>query len=363
MVGAVISGRSRIPVRNIWLLLLYASELFRHLDSSSRAGVEDNPDDIPDLIAEILAREVERRLARNLSMGWRTRQADITRVRGRVDLRRTETRRLLERGRVACRFDELTLDTPRNRLVRAALVRLAVIAGRKDVVTRCRSLAARLERLGVGVGRPPRTEVSVDTFGRWDASDLLMVAAAKLAFDLALPNEQPGATALTSPYREIGWLRRLYEKAVAGFYDVVLSPGGWRVNHGKKIYWQYTGPTPGIESILPSMETDITLEHPALRRRIIVDTKFTDIITLGRRGKESLQSGYIYQIYAYLRSQENGNDPLSLDACGLLLHPCVDGMVDESAVIQGHPIRFATVDLGAAAAEIRRQLLVVTDWP
>ena len=86
MVGVVISGRHRIPVRNIWLLMLYASDLFRQLDGNRRAGVEDNPDDIPDLIAEILAYEVERRLARNLSMGWRTREADLNRVRGRVNL-------------------------------------------------------------------------------------------------------------------------------------------------------------------------------------------------------------------------------------------------------------------------------------
>ena len=66
----VLSGQRRIPLRNIWLLLLYASELFRQLDDAERAGVEDRPDDIPDLVAEILAHEVERRLARNLSYGW-----------------------------------------------------------------------------------------------------------------------------------------------------------------------------------------------------------------------------------------------------------------------------------------------------
>ena len=74
-----------------------------------------------------------------------------------------------------------------------------------------------------------------------------------------------------------------------------------------------------------------------------------------------MRSGYIYQIYAYLRSQENGNNPLSRNASGLLLHPSINGMIDESAIIQGHNIRFATVDLAAAAPEIRRQLLSVID--
>ena len=41
--------------------------------------------------------------------------------RGRVDALRTERRHLLQRGKIACSFDELTTDTPRNRYVRAAL--------------------------------------------------------------------------------------------------------------------------------------------------------------------------------------------------------------------------------------------------
>ena len=60
----------RIPVRNLWLLMLYASNLFRQTDRVKRTAVEENPDDIPDLVAEILTRSVERRLKRNLSFGY-----------------------------------------------------------------------------------------------------------------------------------------------------------------------------------------------------------------------------------------------------------------------------------------------------
>lgn len=341
-------------------MLLYASELFCHLNEERRAGVEENPDDIPDLIAEILSHEVERRLARNLNLGWQTRKAELNRVRGRIDLRRTEAYQLLERGKVACWFDELTIDTPRNRLVRAALAKLAGIAQRPELARRCLSLAARLDRLGVKGEKPARTEISVDTFGRFDANDRFMVAAARLALELALPNEEQGTTPLTSPYREIRWLRVLFEKSVAGFYAVVLTHEGWRVNHGKTIHWPQNNPTSGIGSILPSMKTDIVLEHPGLGRRIVVDTKFTAILTPGQYGGESLRSGYIYQIYAYLRSQERDSDPLSANASGLLLHPSVSKMVDEAVVIQGHPIRFATVDLAGSASEIRCQLLALT---
>ena len=88
----------RIPVRNLWLLMLYASDLFRQLDASGDRSFEDNPDDLPDLVAEILTHEVERRLRRNLSYGYQYRHEVLGRVRGRIDLLQTEAHQLLQRG-------------------------------------------------------------------------------------------------------------------------------------------------------------------------------------------------------------------------------------------------------------------------
>jgi 5-methylcytosine-specific restriction enzyme subunit McrC len=348
----------RIPVRNLWLLMFYASALFRQLDQA-RIAVEKNPDDIPDLVAEALARAVERRLMRNLSYGYQTRKAILGRVRGRIDLLNTERHQLLARGMVACQFDDFTVNTPRNRFVRAALDAVARIVSRPELAHRCRVLSGSLKRIGVTGEKPSQTEVSADRFGRHDTGDKLMVEAAHLAFDLALPTEASGSKLLTLPDREITWVRRLYEKAVAGFYDVVLSPKGWRVDAGKTIGWLIEDKTPGIDKILPSMRTDVVLDHHGFGHRIVIDTKFTSIVTRGWYKEETLRSGYVYQIYAYLRSQEGNNDPLAPHASGLLLHPSIDEMVDETVVIQGHAIRFATVDLGATTGDIRKQLLRV----
>ena len=352
----------RIPVRNLWLLMLYASELFRDIDSA-KVSVEDNPDDIPDLVAEILSRQVERRLKRNLSFGYQSREAVLGRVRGRINLLYTERHQLLDRGKVACCFDELTVDTARNRFVRAALEEISKIVHRNALAHRCRSLAASLRRMGVTGERPGRSEVSVDRFGRHDADDQRMVSAAHLAFNLALPTEAAGTKHLSLPDREITWIRKLYEKGIAGFYDVVLSRQGWRVDAGKTIGWLIDSKSPGIDKILPSMRTDIVLDHASAGRRIVIDTKFNSVVTRGWYREETLRSGYIYQIYAYLRSQEGNGDPLAANASGLLLHPSVGCMVNESVVIQGHEIRFATVDLGADAKEIRSQLLKVLEVP
>ena len=211
--------------------------------------------------------------------------------------------------------------------------------------------------MGVSGDAPTRAQMSTDRFGRNDADDRFMVAAAKLALDLALPTEAAGMNVLTLPDREVTWIRRLFEKAVGGFYDVVLQPQGWRVRCGGTLGWQIEQKTPGIDRILPTMRTDVVLDHAPSGRRIVIDTKFTSIVTSGWYREETLRSGYVYQIYAYLRSQVGRGDPLADCASGLLLHPSVDGAVDETVIIQGHGIRFATVDLTASPGDIRSQLL------
>lgn len=211
--------------------------------------------------------------------------------------------------------------------------------------------------MGVSGDAPTRAQMSTDCFGRNDADDRFMVAAAKLAFDLALPTEASGANVLSLPDREAIWVSRLFEQAVGGFYDVVLSPQGWRVLCGGTMGWQIERKTAGIDKILPTMRTDVVIDHPSTGRRIVIDTKFTSIVTSGWFRKETLRSGYLYQIYAYLRSQVGRCDALADCASGLLLHPAIGQAIDETVVIQGHPIRFATLDLTASPADIRSQLL------
>lgn len=62
-------------------------------------------------------------------------------------------------------------------------------------------------------------------------------------------------------------------------------------------------------------------ERRFIGQRIVIGTKFNSVVTRGWYREETLGSRYVYQIYAYLRSQEGNGDPLLTNASGLLLHP------------------------------------------
>jgi 5-methylcytosine-specific restriction enzyme subunit McrC len=338
--------------------MLYASDIAR-FSGRFDALIEEDLAELPDLIGRLLSSEVERRIRRNLSRGYRHSESVLPRVRGRIDLLVTTTERLLDRGVVACRFDELTLDTARNRFVRAALERISRIAT-QDVAHLCRNLAGDLGRAGVSGRAPSRADLAKDHISRNDAEDRFMLALARLAFDLALPTEEAGTAAFTEAARDEHWVRRLFEKAIGGFYAVELAPKGWRVRPGEVLQWQALSPSRGIRQILPTMKIDIKLDSPD-GQRILIDTKFTEIVTRGWYREESLKSGYLYQIYTYLRSQERPaevNSPWN-HAAGICLHPAIGRHVDESVTIQEHKIRFVTVDLTQSSEAIRHELRAI----
>jgi 5-methylcytosine-specific restriction enzyme subunit McrC len=358
LVGNEMQFIGKIPIRNLWLLMLYASDLYRQI-GSAKIAVEDDPEDIADLVAEILCDQVERRLMRNLSYGYQHKVALIGRVRGRIDTLYTESHRLLDKGKVCCRFEELTVDTPRNRYVRAALEQLNPLVNSKSLAHRCRSLTMSLDRLGVSKGKPVSYNGKSERFGRHDAEDQKMIAAADLAFSLALPTEFIGQHHLAMPDKDIRWLRKLFEKGIAGFYSVVLDKSEWLVLPGKQLNWQISEKTAGIDAIMPGMKTDIIIDDKLSGKRLVIDTKFNAITTKGWYREETLRSGYIYQMYSYLLSQENIETPATLTTSGMLLHPSVDSEIDEQVTIQGHAIRFCTINLGNEAKQIRTQLLML----
>lgn len=184
-----------------------------------------------------------------------------------------------------------------------------------------------------------------------------------MVFDSALPNQEEGQTKGTLPEASEHLVRKLFQRAVCNAMRLELTPLGWQVWGGRKIDWPVGKASKGLSAILPGMETDIELTHKVQKRRIVIDTKFTALLTVSRFEREVLKSGYLYQLYTYLRSQERDSDPLSLAAHGMLLHPQIGGAYDEWMELQGHVLRFKTIDLTLNGLSFEKALRNIVDDP
>lgn len=200
----------KIPLRNIWLLFLYAADLARF---KGQLSVEaESASDLPELVARLLVQVVQQRLRRNLSRGYQARHAVLSRVRGRIDVLATVSGQLLKQGCVACRFEEHTMDTPRNRLVRAALDQLSNRVSTPAVVHECKALSQQLGRIGVAAQKPSRAAMATDQISRNETADLLMVSLAKMVFEALIPSEQAGQSYALGVDRDVHLIRRACQK-------------------------------------------------------------------------------------------------------------------------------------------------------
>lgn len=349
------SSHKGIPVRNLWVLLAYASGLARFLDPFE-TEIDDSTE-LPDVLARLLVHVVERKLRRNLSRGYRSNSATLSRVRGRINWFETETRLLLSRGQISCRHEELTHDIPRNRLALAALTNLSRKLKNVDLIRQCDGLARHFIDAGVINKRPSCAELSGDTGSRSDADDNLMLRVATIALDLVLPSETAGNEKHHGLDHNEMLLRRIFEQAITGFYRHELhGKFGWSVKGQTHLNWNISEQSEGLKSILPAMRADMIFEQRGIRR-IILDTKFTNILSPRSHGFEGIKSANLYQIYSYLRSQVGCGDVLADATEGILLHPAVNRHLDENVIIQGHRLRFVTVDLAAKPIGLRNALL------
>jgi 5-methylcytosine-specific restriction enzyme subunit McrC len=148
-------------------------------------------------------------------------------------------------------------------------------------------------------------------------------------------------------------LHRIYERFVANFYRLHLK--GWDVNAQKRLDWH----AQDANEHLPSMVPDLILQEKRPGRIIILDTKFTASSLLENQwNKPVYDSSHLYQLYAYLRSQEEVSAGYQT-ATGILLYPVVNGQLSETVQLQDHVIRIESVNLAAHWEEIERQLLEI----
>lgn len=349
------SGKTHIPVRNLWLLMFYASDLFADDANVRKAGMEESPDDLIDLVSEVLVTAAEQRLHRPLSRRYVTHRDDLSRVRGRIDHLRTSERSLLARGRVACTFDELSVDHILNQVITSGL--MIVERACRTAGIRERAAAARRTFHWSGVSHQFVSAAKAESLalGRNDELERRCASAARLLLQMRLLTEDLGTERAVTPRLDIDRWRLIYEAAVRGFFHAVLEEP-WQVRLAQEQHrWPLAEPSPGMVGFMPTMETDVVLRRPG--ERIVIETKFTSPISVHSQfGGHTFKRDHLFQLQTYLTTmaREPGEK-----LTGVLLYPQVEDAVDMTATVGEHELRVKTVDLTASSRGIRDELLSV----
>ena len=117
--------------------------------------------DLLELLIRLFANRLLAAVRRGMPRRYLTHEEDLALLRGRLDVKRQFTHLAVRPDRLACRFDELSEDTALNRVLKAAVTRLAGLAQSAANSRRMAELAARFEFVRVSPD-PLREPVRLD---------------------------------------------------------------------------------------------------------------------------------------------------------------------------------------------------------
>lgn len=343
----------KIPVRNWWHMLLYAWDLV-DLKDRLQSEVEDAPD-LRALLTKILVFLMKHQVRRGLRGDYVERSEELRGVRGRIDFGETLRGLSMYRGRLHCEFEEFTLNVPRNQIIRSTL-NDSLNRGFTDVEEerpRYRGLVSDLEALLRMLYEIDRVRVTrrliaseLRLLGRNEREYKLMLKICEMLRDPSMPD-----SGVSSGAEFVNWLRnkenehRIFELFVGNFYKLRLDRRVWDVSTQHHQTWNEADEDREGNIRLPEMRPDIRFEHRETGKVMILDTKWYGSPVESSRGDDAVHSSNLYQMYAYLASQDKkeGADPTST---GILLYGQTEiGKRRLRTKVDDHPFWVETLDL------------------
>lgn len=347
---------SGIPIENIWYMLLYALKIL-HLKKRWKSEIEKAPN-LDTLLSSILAKQIQQRLRIGLGHNYCKRGNEIYGVRGRIDFDKSLKLMSFSHGRTFSRYQVYLTNIKKNQIIKSILTRMIQIGDfgkNKNIAKEKRN---ELRCIVQEMGWIDTTEIKPDEVRRTQINERdkdysLMLSLCYLLCRCLMPREEEGTYSLMDLNRDDLILYNIYEKFVAEFYNYHLTQ--WHVKPQSHLSW----PSEDSLDYIPIMKPDLILQHKEIGQIIIIDTKFTKAsITQGQWGNLTFNRDHMFQIYTYLRTQEEVSK-LYKKATGILLYPTVNKHLPQKTCIQGHTIKWETIDLAQPWNKIEKDLLEV----
>lgn len=355
-----------IPIRNIWHMLLYAwneAPLNELRGWTLREAAVESAPTLDTLLASVLIRLMQQRLRIGLGHDYVEEQGILRGIRGRIDFGETIKQHALERGQLVCDFEGYRANCLKNQIVRSTLARLIKVGRFGPEPSQARESQQKLRRLIRDLDGIDFVELTPELIrrqlyarGGHDHDYRLMLSICHLIVQRQMPGDSEGYGTTLVPLidRELLVLYRVYERFVANFYRLHLRRS-WEISAQKRLEWH----TAEANERLPLMIPDIVLQKKSSGQMIVLDTKFTPrSLAENQWGKAVFDSSHLYQLYAYLKSQEHLSEA-HRTAVGILLYPAVRNRFSERVKLQDQVIRLESVDLAAPWQEIEAQLLAL----
>ena len=338
-------------IRNLYYMLAYAFSVLNK--SEYRALATEDFDNAAELCAAILERGVSLQLKRGLGQEYVNRTEARSSLRGAIKVTESVKSQAIWRRQLVCSYDEFSVDTTMNRVIKATvalLVRSDISKARKKSLKKLMVFFADVREIDLH---------TVDWNMRYDRNNRtyrMLMAVCWLVVKGLLQTQSDGTTRMMDFFDEQR-MSRLYEKFILEYY---------RREHPQLhasasfIDWALDD---GVAEGLPAMRSDITLSGRGTV--LIIDAKYYTSTMQSNFDKRSVHSGNLYQIFAYVKNKQVALEQAGerVEVSGMLLYAATDEDIqpDFAYRMSGNRISATTLDLDRPFEEIRAQLDGIAD--
>ena len=335
-----------IRIRNLFHMLAYAFSALR--EQGYRAVATEDFENAAELCAAILERGVSLQLKRGLGQEYVNRTEARSSLRGKIEVTESVKSQAIRRPQLVCSYDEFSVDTTMNRVIKATvglLLRSDISKARKKSLKKLMVFFADVREIDLH---------TVDwnmRFERNNRTYRMLMAVCWLVVKGLLQTQSDGSVRMMDFFDEQR-MSRLYEKFILEYYR--REHPRLRVS-APQIDWVLDD---NFSRGLPKMRSDVTLR--ARGRVLIIDAKYHTSTMQTYYEKKTVKSANLYQIFAYVKNKQiaferaGKNDEVS----GMLLYAATDEDVQPDATyrMSGNRVSATTLDLDHPFEDIRAQL-------
>ena len=319
-------------VRNSLVHMLAVVQDIRVADiDSARMSTQHN--NILEILVRLFVERLRTTVKRGLPHRYRIQEDDLPLLRGKLNFPKQMVRQMKKSTRLSCIFDELTVDTPLNRVLKAAVQRLLDVSNNPENRRQLLELVARFEFVSDSV-RPQKEPVQLD---RTNTAFHRLYHLAKLFLSGEWQNTASGK------FEGFGLLfpmNVLFEEYIRQSFKLELCSD--RVRKRFDRFALKERPEGREPEKLFGLKPDIVINN-----NIVVDTKWKKLNPTDKNNKHGVLGADVYQMLAYSRAYRAKRL--------ILLYPWHAGLNEKSGIykrwlVAGSdddiPFDIATVDVG-----------------
>lgn len=339
-----------IPVQNIYYMLAYAFQVLN--ENGYKDIATEKFDNVGELCAAILAKGVALQLKRGLGKEYISQTEALSTLRGKIDIVDSIKTQSLLRKQLICTYDEFTVNSYMNRIVKSTmelLIRSNISKKRKKELRKLLVYFGEVESLNV-------YDINWRLqYNRNNQTYHMLISICYLVIKGLLQTNNSGGTKLMD-FLDEQRMCRLYEKFILEYYRKEHP----EINaNAEKISWCLDD---DFDSMLPAMQTDIMLTKGNCA--LIIDAKYYGATTQSQYGVHTIHSSNLYQIFTYVKNKDAEYEDIPHTVSGMLLYAQTDELVQPNQIYQmsGNKISVRTLNLNCSFEDIASQLdAIVTE--